>query len=151
METHNSSKLFHQPIQPRSIFVAQHHWISYLLPILMIPIGLFGIVIAFFGVGVLRILGFLLLYILFRGVKSLLRICRTKIYLTAEYLTISQGVLSRTTSDIALKKLEGVEVRQNLVGKILNYGTLQVSTGEISQRYLISNPLEFRNQILNLK
>lgn len=133
-----------------TLYSAQHHWISYLFPIMMVLLGIFGIVLTFFGVGVLRILGFLLLYILFRGVKSSLKIFKTKIVLTEEYLTITQGVLGSRTSDIALKKLEGVEVRQNLLGKILNYGILHVSTGGIYHRYVISNPLEFRNKIINL-
>ncbi|MBS9768642.1 MAG: PH domain-containing protein [Flavobacteriaceae bacterium] len=72
----------------------------------------------------------------------------TRIYLYKHYITLRTGILSKNLDDISLNKYEGLSVSQSWLGRILNYGVLAISTGEISQFYLIEKPLELRKHIL---
>ena len=128
-------------------YEAKQHWIIYFLPIVYILLGLVGVIPVIFGVGLIRIISFLLIILLIIGIKNMIEISKTTIYLTDEYLTISTGIYATKISDIALQKLEAIQVTQNLLGKILNFGTLTVSTGEIIQRYRIKDPLLLRSKI----
>lgn len=129
-------------------YQADQHWIIYVLPTIYILIGIVGILPAVFGAGGLRLAGFALLFLLFKGCKRILEIKKTKIYLSSTHLCIQQGILNNTLSDIALEKLEGIHLNQSIIGKYLNFGTLYVSTGEISQQYKIKNPFILRSKIL---
>lgn len=131
------------------LYNAEKHWTSYLFPIIFTTIGLVGFIPFILGSGTVRIIGIVLLCVFFKGVKSLAEIIKTKIYLTKEHITISTGIFGSTVSDIALKKLEGISLSQNFIGRILNFGTLSVSTGEVTQRYIIKNPMKLRTKIIN--
>ena len=130
------------------VFEARQHWIVYVLPSVYVLVGLVGVIPAIFGFGLLRLISFVLIFLLMIGIKQLIAIFRTKIYLTNEYLTISAGIYTTRIIDISLQKLEAIEVSQNLLGKILNFGTLYVSTGEIIQHYRIKDPLLLRSKII---
>ena len=127
---------------------AEQHWVIYVLPIFYVVVGIVGILPAIFGIGALRLVGYGLLFLLFKGCKRVLEIQKTKIFLSSTHLCIQQGILSITLNDIALEKLEGIELNQSLIGKYLNYGTLYVSTGELSQNYQIKDPFTLRSKIL---
>ena len=129
-------------------YIAEQHWIIYVLPIFYVAVGLVGLIPAIFGFGLLRLFGFGLLFILFKGAKRILEIYRTKIYLSSTHLCIQQGILNNSIHDIALEKLEGIHLAQNLIGRYLNFGTLYVSTGEVYQQYRIKDPFTLRSKIL---
>ncbi|WP_203965455.1 PH domain-containing protein [Capnocytophaga stomatis] len=63
-------------------------------------------------------------------------------------MSLSRGILGKRVDDIALSKMEGIGVYQNILGKYLNYGTLIVTTGEVTQSYFIQKPMEFRKHLL---
>ena len=96
----------------------------------------------------LKLIGFGLLYLLYKGVVAILKFINTKIYLTEDHLTVSHGIFGKSVNDIPLNKLEAVFLNQNFLGRILNYGTLTTSTGEITQAYVIKNPMELRSKIV---
>ena len=131
------------------IYNAEKHWTSYVFPVMFTVVGVIGFIPLILGSGSIRMIGIILLYIFFRGVKSLAEIIKTKIYLTKEHITISTGIFGSTVSDIALKKLEGISLSQNFIGRLLNFGTLSVSTGEVRQKYIIKNPMQLRSKIIN--
>lgn len=127
---------------------AVQHWIIYVLPTFYVVVGLVGLLPAIFGFGLLRVFGFGLLFIFFKGTRRILEIYKTKIYLSPTHLCIQQGILSNSVHDIALEKLEGIHLAQGFIGKYLNFGTLHVSTGEVSQQYRIKDPFTLRSKIL---
>ena len=61
-----------------------------------------------------------------------------------------EGIISRTTGEMTLGKIENVQVEQGVVGRILNYGTVAlVGTGGTRESFdLIGAPLRFRKAIL---
>lgn len=131
------------------LYKAKKHWISFVLPAMGSLVGCIGAVFTFFGAGSVRIIGLALLAVGFKGLMALLNIMTTKIYLTSEYLTITQSLFTNSVTDIPLNKLEGVVLTQGFLGRIFNFGKLTVWTRGVWQSYTIKNPMELRSKIIN--
>ena len=68
--------------------------------------------------------------------------------LTNFRLIEQRGILCRVSFELLLHKIESVRVKQSLLGRILNYGTVIVSTGEEDNVYLgIVHPSRFSTMI----
>ena len=68
--------------------------------------------------------------------------------LTNKRLIAKKGIIYRDSNDLILRKCENVRVRQGLLGRLLNYGTVIVSTGEATNQYpFIQDPVRFSTQI----
>lgn len=132
------------------------HWISYVVPVLYIIFGSVGVLYILL-LGYKSILGFIgiialsLAFLFVKGVIKLLRNRSTKIYVTDHHVSFSTGILGKTLSDLSLNKLEGMQLHQSLLGKTLNFGTLVVTTGDVTNTYFIENPMELRKVLLNSK
>ncbi len=151
------------------IYEAKLHWILYVKPIFIIIMAIplmylymvtfwfslndFKIVVPAFKL--VNIIDFIVPTIILLWVlKSILRILflkMTRIYLTNRGLTLETGILSKQIDDISLNKYEGMSIHQSFLGRILNYGVLVVSTGELNQGYMIAKPLVLREYILKQK
>ena len=75
---------------------------------------------------------------------------------TTNRLIFKRGIINRNSHELLLKKCEGVTVDQSIWGRILGYGTVIVTTGEVANSYkYISHPMRFttkiHEQIRNLK
>ena len=59
------------------------------------------------------------------------------------------GFIQRQTFEMSLDKVESVDVRQSILGRILNYGNVEIfGVGEGNKVIdTIASPLEFRNHI----
>ncbi len=59
------------------------------------------------------------------------------------------GFIKRRTFEMSLDKVESVDVRQSILGRILNYGNVEIfGVGEGNKVIdTIASPLEFRNHI----
>jgi len=130
------------------LYEPKKHWISYIIPLILLTIGSFGLLSNLLYKGTLQISSILYIYFLFIGTKNLIKIINTKISLSENYLSISQGIFGRTITDISLEKLEGIEFSQNFIGKKLNFGMLIVKTGNIHQKYVIRDPTILREKVL---
>lgn len=131
------------------LYVAKKHWISFVIPVFLMTVGIIGILPLFFGIGLLKIIGMALLFLFFKGLISFIKKLTTKIYVTQDYITISSGFIDNTVNDISLGKIEGSFLGQGIIGKIFNFGTFTVTTGAVTQQYAIKNPMEFRKFIVN--
>lgn len=130
------------------IYTAKKHWVVWILPTLLTAIGTLGILPTIFGVGFIRLFGIALLLVLYKGVKSFLQIRNTTIYLTESQLSISKGILSKTTLDIPLNKMEGIILKQNPIERLFNIGKIIISTGGIYQTYFVTDP-EYLSKLLD--
>jgi uncharacterized membrane protein YdbT with pleckstrin-like domain len=74
----------------------------------------------------------------------------TEIAITTKRIILKEGLISRSTVEINLGKVESVRVDQTLMGRILNYGTLVISgTGMAAAPFQgIADPLSFRKQFM---
>ena len=56
--------------------------------------------------------------------------------------------MKRESLDLILRRCEGVSIKQSIIGRILDYGTVVVSTGEVANSFeRILNPVKFSSQI----
>jgi uncharacterized membrane protein YdbT with pleckstrin-like domain len=65
-----------------------------------------------------------------------------------------RGTINKHVRDSALEKVNDVELDQSFVGRILNYGTVEIITGSdigVNQFHRISNPTRFKRAMLNAK
>ena len=64
--------------------------------------------------------------------------------LTTRRLIFKRGIVRRRSFELLLRKCEGIQIEQSIMGRILNYGSVLVTTGEATNRYdHIKNPLKF--------
>jgi hypothetical protein len=64
------------------------------------------------------------------------------------------GIINKHARDSALEKVNDVDMRQSVVGRILGYGTVQIITGSdigVNRFHRISNPVRFKRAMLNAK
>lgn len=67
---------------------------------------------------------------------------------TNNRLIFKRGIINRTSHELLLKKCEGVQVEQSIPGRLFDYGTVIVTTGEVTNSYkFISHPLRFTTNI----
>lgn len=92
------------------------------------------------------------LLIFFFGLVSLLQRLLVKIgssyAVTNKRVILKTGVISRRAVDLILAKCEGLHVKQSIMGRIFNFGTITVTTGGVTSSYpFIAAPLAFRREI----
>ena len=72
----------------------------------------------------------------------------TEYYITNKRLIVKKGIMQRNTSEIRLVKCEGVMVEQSLLGRLFNFGTIKITTGEVVNTYqFIACPIRFRTKL----
>jgi len=65
-----------------------------------------------------------------------------------------KGIINKHVRDSALEKVNDVDLKQSIVGRILGYGTVQIITGSdigINMFHRISNPIRLKRAMLNAK
>ncbi|MCT4329586.1 MULTISPECIES: PH domain-containing protein [Elizabethkingia] len=129
------------------IYSGKIHWMSYFIPVIQSFLGVIGLLSFAVTIGFFKIISLGLTVLLCKGVVKILQLKFTKIYITKKYLTITTGIINKSTVDISLYRVEGTKVYQSIMGRIFNYGRVYVSTGEITKSFVIANPKEFKDSI----
>ncbi|MBO7243792.1 MAG: PH domain-containing protein [Alphaproteobacteria bacterium] len=119
--------------------VAHLHWINYLTVVLCLALAIACIVLCF----KYDAKNNQFLYILF-GAPSLvftlsslgflLRIFTTEMVVTTKRVVCRTGVISVHTEELKIGRIESVEIKQSILGRILGYGSLWFSgtgTGKV--------------------
>ena len=116
--------------------------------------------IVYFGPGLVALLAIGLLFI--SDFSWLLRICLMlgvwlcaliwavaidggkQYVVTTRRIIFKHGIIKRSSLELLLRKCEGIKVEQSIMGRILGYGTVLVTTGEATNRYdYIRHPVTF--------
>ena len=72
----------------------------------------------------------------------------TEFILTNTRIIYKYGFISRQTLELQLNKCEGVSVDQGILGRMLNFGSVYVTTGGPTSRFsVVADPVTFRNYI----
>ena len=112
-----------------------YHWIKWVIPvILFIP-------------------GFMLFVVpSILGLYLILRIVFTEQGVTTKKGLKKVGIISRNTEELLLSKVETVEIKQGVLGRILGFGNVSLTgTGSSSLVFnTISNPMKVKNNIESL-
>jgi uncharacterized membrane protein YdbT with pleckstrin-like domain len=118
------------------VYQTQLHAIIYLSPALIV---LAGIALGFYlgPLGGLAVLG------------AWIRQWSSEFAVTSRRVIIKTGWISRRTIELNMSKVESVEVAQDIIARMLNYGTITViGTGGTKEPFsLINDPLGFRRAV----
>lgn len=100
-------------------------------------------------------LGFFVIMIFLIGGSKLINrlICKytSEFVITNKRCVLKSGLIGRRVTDIALDKCEGLTFDQNILGRLLKYGTIQATTGGKSQYFRgLNTPYEFRNKLFQI-
>ena len=135
-------------------YQASIHWVTSLHGIAWIVAGLIvwfatpfaGFVATVIGLGLMAIGAFFL-------ARAWFNRWITEIAVTNRRVIYKRGFISRTTAEMHMDKIESVRIDQSILGRILDYGTVEIlgtgtgaeSLGEINEP--IASPLQLRNHI----
>ena len=127
---------------------AQFHYIMFWLPALLvilavvfpfIPIGEGTLTTRLIFSGILLVLAFLW-YVVINNGKNFT--------LTNKRIILKTGIVQRNSKELMLRKCESINVRQSIMGRILGYGDVIVSTGEDKDVFkYIKSPMAFSTKI----
>lgn len=127
---------------------AKFHYMLYWLPILLtllavalplIPIGEGTLKYRLIFSGIFLVLAFLWYVVINNGKKFVL---------TNKRIILKTGIIMRNSKELMLRKCESINVRQTILGRILNYGDVVVSTGEEKDVFkYIWSPMAFSTKI----
>jgi uncharacterized membrane protein YdbT with pleckstrin-like domain len=82
-------------------------------------------------------------------VTALMAYRTTELALTSKRVVAKFGVVRRHTVELSLARVESVQVRQGVLGRLLGYGSLVVAGAGVPSAPIpgISNPMDFRSMV----
>lgn len=138
------------------LVVGRLHWSIYLRALLVLAVAVAVLAVSYrlpdpnsqhyalMASGVVGVLGLLLL------AKAWIKRLGTEIAVTDRRVILNLGILRRHTMEMNMTKIEMVDVKQSLWGRIWGYGTVAIhGTGaDIEPLVGIGSPLQIRNAIV---
>lgn len=127
-------------------YKANIHWYIFVYPLILLLLG------AFFSsarTDFIYYTGLLLLVLgLFQLIKRILLKIGAEYVITNKRVILKSGILGRDALELILSKCEGLRIKQSMIGRILGFGSILVTTGGATNIFkFISKPLKFRNTI----
>jgi len=104
------------------------------------PLLLLGLILlSFYGLGLLFL------------AAAAIRYFTTELAITNKRVIAKFGLISRSTIEINLQKIESIQVNQGILGRIFNFGSVVVSGAGNPQAPIpgISSPLQFRRAFVD--
>ena len=133
----------HLSADERVVYATTLHWIIW------IPTVIWGLI----ALASIKSVGVWILVVpLLLGVSALINYKTSEFGITNKRVMMKTGFIRRSSLELLLTKVEGVQVNQGIVGRMLNYGTLVVSgTGGSKTPFTkVKEPMEFRRKINEL-
>ena len=127
-------------------YKADIHWYIFAYPVILLLLSVFfsSAQTGFFHYVSL----FLLLSGLFQLIKRILLKMGTEYVVTNKKVILKSGILSRDALELVLNKCEWIRINQSLMGRMLGFGSIVVTTGGVTNKFdFITNPIKFRNEI----
>ncbi len=67
---------------------------------------------------------------------------------TTRRVIIKTGIIRRQLAELSLEKCEGMFIDQSFIQRMLNYGTIVITTGDVRNEFAyLSNPVTFRKHV----
>jgi hypothetical protein len=91
---------------------------------------------------------------LFELVRGILDWMNERYLITNRRVMEIRGIFNKLVRDSALEKVNDVELKQSMVGRLLKYGTVEIITGSdvgVNVFHRISNPVRLKRAMLNAK
>jgi uncharacterized membrane protein YdbT with pleckstrin-like domain len=121
------------------------HWAVFLWPVIWLVVA----IMLFSGGGRNAVLGVVFMLIaIVTGIGAFIRFSTSEFGITNKRVIVKVGWIRRNSLEVLLNKVEGIQVNQGILGRILGYGSITVSgTGGTKDPFhKISAPLEFRRK-----
>ena len=127
-------------------YKADIHWYIFVLPAVLLLLGAF---LSSAQTSFIYYIGLLLLLLgLFQLIKRVLLKMGAEYVITNKKVILKSGILSRDALELILSKCEGLRINQSVMGRILGFGSIVVTTGGATNQFnFIANPMKFRNEI----
>lgn len=131
------------------VYQARLHWILFFWPTILFCLGLFlGLRFDQFR----EVSIFFMVFAVFWGLMVWFTYQFSSLTIKKKQIILCTGFLVRKTMDIPLGKIESIDIRQSLLGSLLQYGSL-VITGTGGSRQMVNylnKPLTCRRYIEQL-
>ncbi len=128
------------------VYSTRKHWVIFSFPSFWTIVGL----ILLMQKDILILLGYLTLIIaLYYWIVAITTYLTSEFAVTNKRVLIKTGFTYRQTWETLLSKVATLEVKQNIIGRLLNYGTLIIqNTGGGKDSFtIINSPLLFRRKV----
>jgi uncharacterized membrane protein YdbT with pleckstrin-like domain len=130
------------------MYRAKLHWIVFLWPIIWFVLA--GLSLTKYGntEGGKILAGIFILLAIIMGIGSQIKYSTSEFGITNKRVIVKVGFIRRNSIEVLLSKVEGIQVNQGILGRILGYGSIVVSGtgGTKGPFHKISNPFEFRKK-----
>ena len=126
------------------IYRARLHRVVFLWPVIWFVLAIYNISgVDTVGFGVL-----LLLVAILTAISSFINYSSSEFGITNKRVIAKVGFIRRNSLEVLLNKVEGIQVKQGMLGRMLNYGSITISgTGGTKDPFRkIADPLEFRRK-----
>ncbi len=127
------------------LYQGKLHWAIFLWPATWLAIA-----IMFFGGGsqTAPAGGLFVLIAILTGITSFINYKTSEFGITNKRVIVKVGFIRRSSVEVLLNKVEGIQVNQGILGRILGFGSIVVggTGGTKDPFHKISEPLEFRKQ-----
>lgn len=133
------------------VYEASYHWIIFLSPAIL-TLFFVPIMLVAYKANYNWIIFLLSILILIFFIEQIIAMLTDEFVITNKRVFIRVGFISRKTLEMNLGKIESINVSQNILGRILGYGSVRViGTGGTKEPfYRISKPLEFKKKCQEL-
>jgi membrane protein YdbS with pleckstrin-like domain len=134
----------------RITFETHLHWIVYLVPVTMIAVGVAAFIVAVGERGE-SVAAILLILFFPIGILALfptwIRRATTEIAVTTRRIVYKRGWISRQTIEISFNRIESLDIKQSVLGRIFDFGTVIIrGTGiGVQPMHNVAAPLQLRN------
>jgi uncharacterized membrane protein YdbT with pleckstrin-like domain len=135
-------------IGERIMYRAKLHWIVFLWPIIWFVVAVLSLTKYGNTEGGKILAGIFILLAIIMGIGSQIKYSTSEFGITNKRVIVKVGFIRRNSIEVLLSKVEGIQVNQGILGRILGYGSIVVSgTGGTKDPFRkISNPFEFRKK-----
>ena len=127
------------------IYNAKLHWVIFLWPAIWLVIAL---LIFSSGGDAAAAGGGAIVIAILTGIASFINYSTSEFGITNKRVLAKVGFIRRNSLEVLLTKVEGIQVNQGILGRMLGYGSVVVSGtgGSKDPFHKISAPLEFRRK-----
>jgi hypothetical protein len=142
----------------QTVFITRQHWLVLVATALMDGLlAIAALVVAILlgrAEGILAVLAVLAVFPIIHFVIRFLNWYNAQFIVTNRRVMEIRGVINKRVSDSSLEKVNDVVLEQSILGRFLNYGTVEIITGsDIGVNFFkhMAKPVRFKTEMLNQK
>jgi len=142
----------------QTVFITRQHWLVLVATALMDGLlAIAALVVAILlgrAEGILAVLAILVVFPIIHFVIRFLNWYNRQFIVTNRRVMEIRGVINKRVSDSSLEKVNDVVLEQSILGRFLNYGTVEIITGsDIGVNFFkhMAQPVRFKTEMLNQK